>query len=406
MRIGLLCYGFVNWGGGLDLIRYLVGTLISVASEGDLEVVLLLPRDDFLSRLKRFTFPFRSAASALVKGDWPKFKKHPGFSERYLRDTFSSFQGDAEMVFCNSDYLSQLKVATQLNLDLVVPCIIPPDVDFQLPWVGYIYDFQHVYMPHLFSEIEISKRNQEFQLMLNKAKHVMVNAQSVVDDVKRLYPNHRAQVHVLPFSPCPQLDWLNSGKDVRSQYGIAQAYFMVCNQFWRHKDHATVFRAMTEYAVKGGSCILICTGDKTDYLSLGYYDELLQLIRELGIAAHIKILGHIPKADQIALMKQAVAVVQPTLFEGGPGGGASYDAVSLGIPVIASDIPVNLEINVGNVSYFKAGDFHALAEIMQQYDSLPFVRLSSNDLWVQGLARRQACGRVLLDIFAKTMRAS
>lgn len=45
------------------------------------------------------------------------------------------------------------------------------------------------------------------------------------------------------------------------------------------------------------------------------------LAKKLGIESKIKILGHIPKLEQIELIKNCIAVIQPTLFEGGPGGG-------------------------------------------------------------------------------------
>ena len=76
------------------------------------------------------------------------------------------------------------------------------------------------------------------------------------------------------------------------------------------------------------------------------------------------ILGLIPKRDQIELLKGAVALIQPTLFEGGPGGGAAYDAIGLDVSVILSDIPVNLEIDCGQVAFFPAGDAEALSVLM------------------------------------------
>lgn len=61
---------------------------------------------------------------------------------------------------------------------------------------------------------------------------------------------------------------------------------------------------------------------------------------------------YIAKLDQIALLKKSIAVIQPTLFEGGPGGGASYDAISLGKPLIVSDIKVNQEIEQSERVFF------------------------------------------------------
>lgn len=53
-----------------------------------------------------------------------------------------------------------------------------------------------------------------------------------------------------------------------------------------------------------------------------------------------------------------------TLFEGGPGGGATYEALALGQRVLLSDLPVNREADGGDVRYFAAGDCHALADLM------------------------------------------
>ena len=92
-----------------------------------------------------------------------------------------------------------------------------------------------------------------------------------------------------------------------------------------------------------------------DYRFPEHINNLQREIDELGIADQVHFLGHIPKADQIAIMKGSLAVLQPTLFEGGPGGGSVYDAVSLGVPALLSDIPVNREIeNEKNLLYFEA----------------------------------------------------
>ena len=40
----------------------------------------------------------------------------------------------------------------------------------------------------------------------------------------------------------------------------------------------------------------------------------------LGLEQRVRVLGLVPKRDQIEIMKKACAVLQPTRFEGGPGG--------------------------------------------------------------------------------------
>ena len=67
-------------------------------------------------------------------------------------------------------------------------------------------------------------------------------------------------------------------------------------------------------------------------------------------------------------ISNAKAVLQPTLFEGGRGGGAGPLALSLGTPCILSDINVNLELKgqYGTI-------FHTAANFNDLKDKLIFV---------------------------------
>jgi glycosyltransferase involved in cell wall biosynthesis len=123
------------------------------------------------------------------------------------------------------------------------------------------------------------------------------------------------------------------------------------------------------------------------------------LIRELNVEDDIKIVGHIPKLDQISLLKQSSAVIQPTLFEGGPGGGAAYDAIALGKPLIVSDIPVNLEIEKDDrVFFFRSKDVGDLVLKMQEASQFVFNAVDNDALRDKGKRRKLACGRVLLGV--------
>jgi len=112
--------------------------------------------------------------------------------------------------------------------------------------------------------------------------------------------------------------------------------------------------------------------------------------------------GFASEADRAPLtMKDAVALVQSTLFEGGPGGGAVYDAVSLGAPSLVSDIAVNREIDEPTVRFFRVRDPDDLAAAMERClaGDVP-ARSTPEDLLVQGRIRRTACGRVLMQAAA------
>jgi glycosyltransferase involved in cell wall biosynthesis len=233
--------------------------------------------------------------------------------------------------------------------------------------IGYIYDFQHIYFPQFFSKRAIARRNKLFGEMLIQARVVIVNAQSVSQDIKKYFPETRAKIIALPFSPSPQPDWFVDKSDILKKYQITRNYFIICNQFWEHKDHLTAFKAFAELISKYDNVDLICTGNTADSRNPSFFEDLKNSLSKLGIETRVKILGLIPKRDQIELLKRANAVIQPTLFEGGPGGGSIYESIALDVPSIVSDIPVNKEINCGRITFFSSQNHRQLAHVMEKY---------------------------------------
>jgi glycosyltransferase involved in cell wall biosynthesis len=404
MKISISTFGFSSWGGGIDFVKHVATSLSAVSSTAVTPMQLLLPKDDAVFFLKKSLYPYRSALTSIAKGRIPQWDKWSSFSEKYFRTTFADVANDFQFSFTKRLFKAELAAAQKFQSDVLLPCMVPVPQHYSLPWVGYIYDFQHRHLPHFFTEKAQRTRDKDFATMLHQAKHIVVHAQSVIDDARHFMGDFPATLHALPFSPCPQPAWLEDTLDAREKYGLHQPYFMICNQFWRHKNHATAFRAFATFRKQGGDALLVCTGSTADPRFPEYFASLQKLIQDLGMQNYIRILGHISKAEQISLVKHALAMVQPTLFEGGPGGGAAYDATALGIPVIASDIPVNRGITIGQVCFFPAEDDAALAAALLLRGTSPTVRPSNTALWQEGLARKQQCGKVLLAIAEEAIK--
>ena len=119
----------------------------------------------------------------------------------------------------------------------------------------------------------------------------------------------------------------------------------------------------------------------------------------MNLSQYIHFLGYIPKKDQLQILRGAIALLQPTLFEGGPGGGAVYDAVSLGVPSIVSDIPVNKEILGGNVFFFHTGSSDAMKEKMLELLEEEIEKPPKEILIEQGIQRAEMLGKSLCEAF-------
>jgi glycosyltransferase involved in cell wall biosynthesis len=105
----------------------------------------------------------------------------------------------------------------------------------------------------------------------------------------------------------------------------------------------------------------------------------------------------VPKREQLSLLSGALALVQPTLCEGGPGGLASNEAAALGVPMLLSDIAVNREVDEPGVRFFRAGDAQDLAQALQERLAAgPVTAVDPLEMAQRGQQRRAACGRALL----------
>ncbi|MBV8502041.1 MAG: glycosyltransferase family 4 protein [Paucibacter sp.] len=392
MKIGILGHGFIEWGGGLDFLRLVCGSL---ATSGEpLELHLLLP-----------TRGPRLAARQSLRQLKHALKTALGRSSTLARTPDARIvtefvQGNQALIQAHEIDAGQRAIAAasrRLRLDALMPSVQPLDPDIGLPWLGYIADFQHAHLPHFFSEQEIAARNRNFSDMLERSRCVIVNARAVANDIERLLPGRPAKVVAMPFSAAPNPSWFELDEPPLEKYGIHSPFFIISNQFWQHKDHLSAYRAFARLREQHPQTQLVCTGETSDFRNPAHFPMLCREAEALGIASHLRVLGLIPKRDQIALMRAARAVVQPTLFEGGPGGGSVFDAVALGVPALVSDIEVNLEIDESNVSFFKASDADALARAMAEVlNSEPAERPAPQLLIEAGQRRRRACGDALL----------
>lgn len=392
MRVGLLGEGFVNWGGGIDFLRMVVSSLHCSGEPVELHV-LVPSKGPKVTALRAVRYVYRGARA--IAG-------YSGANDRPDSRHLADLAGDAEQSVAVHEIDIGLaaiaSTARKLSIDVLVPVIKPLPSDFQVPWVGYICDFQHRHFPHLFSSAERERRDRLFKTMLARARAVIVNARAVAHDISQFHPEAQARVFTLPFSAAPQASWLIPREFSASRYGIDRPYFIICNQFWKHKDHATAFSAFAQFAAANADVDLVCTGSTGDYRDPGHMLTLTSALARDGISDRVHILGMVPKDDQIALLKGAIALIQPTLFEGGPGGFAVYDAVSVGQRCLVSDIAVNRELEEKGIEFFPAGDASALAGRMAATVRQPWsVGRGQNQLGEIGRARRAACGVRILE---------
>lgn len=400
LTLALLGNGFIGWGGGIDFLRFCANALVQARGNEDIHVIIVLPdyeKKSILNKIKAAITPIKNKTRSII-GMNPIKKKEPEFSKKQLIDSFSNIDGSVKIKFYNPSAGINACLKT-IDADVVIPSMYPLEEGCDLPWVGYLYDFQHKYFPNFFQPGIISKRDSQFAQMLAEAKAIIVNSISVKNDISKFYPETKCKIFSLPFAATPIESWFEPSGCVEKKYMLPKEYFVISNQFWIHKDHITAFKALAEfYSLTGRRDIhIVCTGKTEDFRYPEHFSTLKNETKKLGIENSIHYLGHIPKKDQIDILKGSIAVLQPTLFEGGPGGGAVYDAISIGTPAILSDIPVNMEIaHEERLYYFAVGNAASLASRMAEVVSSVTRRPEESELLKEGQERIALFGETLL----------
>lgn len=400
MKIAIMGKGFIDWGGGIDFLRFCMNAL---KSQDKVEIVLFLPIDtSWTSKVKDVLRPIKYALLDLKDGKIPRYHKNKMIDIDTIINDFRIENPELKVVLYQDDRKSLIRKLDEAKIDVLIPSIESLGKDFPYPWVGYLYDFQHKYYSEFFTENEIERRDKDFETMLMDAKMIIVNALDVKNDINNFFPNNRSTICNLPFAPIPKKEWFQQNLGMLKKYQLPKKYFIISNQFWIHKDHRTAFRALALLNQKGyNDYEIVCSGNPYDYRYPQYFNELKNEIDMLGITGKIKFLGYVPKLDQIAIMRNSIAVIQPTWFEGGPGGGAVYDAVAVGVSAIVSDIDVNKEIDNEYVEFFKVKSPENLAEKMIEHIKIyegTFNKIKSNaDLLKAGEYRLNLVGERLME---------
>jgi len=256
--------------------------------------------------------------------------------------------------------------ARDLFLDTGVDVLFPiaPCANPGIPLVFWMPDFQPWRMPELFSPELQRWYEDHYTRNGEEARLIVLSSNDGLRDLEAYLPQFRDKARVLHFCSVPTVEWWKRDPaTVASAYGLPDKFFLLANQFSHHKNHPVVFEAVRRLRARGVPVVVACTGSTFGFRGNDYLESIKAFLSEHDLKGAVRILDLIPRADQVALMRRAIAILQPSQFEGWST--VVEDAKTLGKPILVSDLPVHREQAPPGGVFLPAGDAEAWAEAME-----------------------------------------
>lgn len=213
----------------------------------------------------------------------------------------------------------------------------PASRPVNIPYFTVVWDLQHRLQPH-FPEVssagEWEAREATYAKVLRRASGVFAGTSAGRDEIERFYHVPKQRIHLLPH-PTPDFS-LNPPKvddaAVLREFGLSPGYLFYPAQFWSHKNHTGLLRALSilklQYSTQ--KQLVLVGSDK------GNLPFVRQISHELGIADQVKFLNFVSREQLIALYRNADALTYVSFF--GPENLPPLEAFALRCPVIASAV--------------------------------------------------------------------
>lgn len=241
--------------------------------------------------------------------------------------------------------------------------------------INWVPDYQHYHYPEYFTEPDLEEHKRTDIMTVDSGYPLILSSQSCLNDFRQYVSKTKENVYVVPFVSYIEKEVHTLSDEyvaeICSKFGIEpRNYVIVANQFWQHKNHAIVFEAIkrlsNEQDIVDGTVLdntrFVFTGEVSDYRSDEYADRIRAFLDDPDISDKCVCTGFIERSEQLALMRGARFLIQPSLFEG--WGTVLEDAKVLDKCVLLSDIPIHREQMSEECTLFDPQDVDELARMI------------------------------------------
>jgi glycosyltransferase involved in cell wall biosynthesis len=246
-------------------------------------------------------------------------------------------------VFRLNNFFEKKILVNQID---VIWFLRPAYLTMEIPYIMTLWDLQHrlqPFFPEISTNGEWDNREIIYSKLLKRASFIITGTHQGKQEIEKFYDVDSERIKILPF-PAPQFPNPNLSDEERlEKYKLPNKYLFYPAQFWPHKNHINLLRAIhllhNQYDLN--LSIVFVGSDK------GNLKYIQRNVAELNLLEQVIFLGFIPQEDLAALYRKAFALVFVSFF--GPDNIPPLEAFALGCPVIAAKVP-GAEEQLGNAA--------------------------------------------------------
>jgi glycosyltransferase involved in cell wall biosynthesis len=266
-----------------------------------------------------------------------------------------------------SEYISK-------NFDLAyfpATTIFPTGIE--CPCVVSMHDIQHEHFPENFTLLQRNERKVTFEYTIKKANFIQASSQFILNDLNNVYGKKVSNNIVVISEGVDNLFWQDEKNINNLAFQNIEHFFFFPAQFWPHKNHITVMRALKLLKDKHRLDIsVMMTG--------GMYSEFKRINDYIctNNLENVKYLGKVSVDELRDLYKRSIAVLVPSIYESSSL--PLLEAISCSTPVIASNTPPNKEMEYFfDIEFFDVYDHAKLSQILMNYIQPNRVKISNKN---------------------------
>jgi len=310
-----------NWIGGTYYIQNIIKALNFLKDADKPELTIISKQGTSLSEIVNINYPYI------------KFLSY----DTGTKFITSIINGIYRRVF---GYLLLKKPLPSPELENLYPVSDYFDLSQKKKYYFWIPDFQEHHLPHFFSTKEIRIRIAYQKYIVAQEKPIIFSSLNAKLDYDNFYPKNKNIKSVLNFVSIIDKEYLKIDLEMlKLKYSLTRKFFIICNQFWKHKNHKVVLQAIVDQ--NETTYDFVFTGKEFDDRNPKYVDSLKKFVKDNKIQDKVKFLGFIDRNEQLKLMQESIAIIQPSLFEGWST--VVEDAKAIDKLVIVSDILLHRE---------------------------------------------------------------